>query len=68
MKTLISDLNPEEPSRSVYASMCQLVLRHTDYTEHLHRFKVISICYNKQWSRSLKINYYRTSRDVSSEY
>ena len=36
----ISDLSPEEPGRRVYASMCQLVLRHTDYTEHLHRFKV----------------------------
>ena len=35
-----SDLSPDEPRRRVYASMCQLVLRHTDYTEHLHRFKV----------------------------
>ncbi len=33
----LSDLSPGEPSRTVYLTMCRLVLSNTDYSSHLHR-------------------------------
>lgn len=63
----LSDLNPEEPSRSVYASMCQLVLRHTDYTEHLHRFKDLERCFIRILSEEAETDDKRTVNDIINE-
>jgi len=41
----LSDLSYEDPRRSVYVDMCELVLRHSDYDEHLHRFKDLEHCF-----------------------
>ena len=42
----LADLGPEpESNRGVYVRMCRLVLRHTDYSEHLHRFKDLERCF-----------------------
>ncbi len=34
----LADLSPRDSARSVYVDICRLVLTHTDYTEHLHRY------------------------------
>jgi len=41
----LSDLSYEDPRRSIYVDMCELVLRHSDYNEHLHRFKDLEHCF-----------------------
>ncbi len=41
----LADLSPREPARAVYVDMCRLVLTHTDYAEHLHRFKDLERCF-----------------------
>ena len=42
----LADLGPEiESNRSVYVRMCRLVLRHTDFSDHLHRFKDLERCF-----------------------
>lgn len=41
----LSDLSYEDPRRSKYVDMCELVLRHSDYNEHLHRFKDLEHCF-----------------------
>ena len=35
----LADLSPEDPRRMPYVVLCQLVLKHTNYDDHLHRFK-----------------------------
>jgi len=35
----MNDLSTDDPRYTVYVVMCQLVLKHTNYDEHLHRFK-----------------------------
>ena len=41
----LSDLSYEDPRRSTYVDMCELVLRHSNYDEHLHRFKDLEHCF-----------------------
>ena len=41
----LSDLGPEEGNRRVYSSMCRLVLLHSEYSDHLHRFKDLERCF-----------------------
>ena len=41
----LSDLSYEDPRRSTYVDMCELVLRHSDYDDHLHRFKDLEHCF-----------------------
>ena len=41
----LSDMSYEDPKRTMYVDMCQLVLRHSDYDEHLHRFKDLEHCF-----------------------
>ena len=41
----LADLSCREPARRVYVDMCRLVLQHTDYDEHLHRFKDLERCF-----------------------
>ncbi|QQP42062.1 Uncharacterized protein FKW44_016609, partial [Caligus rogercresseyi] len=41
----LTDLNAEDPRRRDYLEMCDLVLRHTSYSDHLHRFKDLENCF-----------------------
>jgi hypothetical protein len=41
----LSDLSPEDSCRALYIDMCELVLRHSDYDEHLHRYKDLEHCF-----------------------
>lgn len=41
----LSDLSYEDPRRTSYVDMCELVLRHSNYDEHLHRFKDLEHCF-----------------------
>lgn len=41
----LADLGPEDPHRKVYSSMCRLVLLHSEYSDHLHRFKDLERCF-----------------------
>ena len=41
----LSDLSYEDPKRTSYVDMCELVLRHSDYDENLHRFKDLEHCF-----------------------
>ena len=41
----LSDLSYEDHRRTTYVDMCELVLRHSDYNEHLHRFKDLEHCF-----------------------
>ena len=41
----LSDLSYEDSRRTQYVDMCELVLRHSDYDEHLHRFKDLEHCF-----------------------
>ena len=39
------DLGMENPTRQIYIKMCRLVLKHADYSEHLHRFRDLEIIF-----------------------
>lgn len=41
----LCDLSYEDPKRGIYVDMCELVLRHSNYDEHLHRFKDLEHCF-----------------------
>ncbi len=41
----LSDLSSEDPRREVYVRMCELVLRHSNYDDHLHRFRDLEHCF-----------------------
>lgn len=41
----LSDLSSEDAGRALYVRMCELVLKHSDYSEHLHRFKDLERCF-----------------------
>ena len=41
----LSDLSYEDPKRTSFVDMCELVLRHSDYDENLHRFKDLEHCF-----------------------
>ena len=41
----LCDLSWEDPKRYIYVDMCELVLRHSNYDDHLHRFKDLEHCF-----------------------
>ena len=41
----LCDLSYDDGRRGIYVDMCELVLRHSDYNEHLHRFKDLEHCF-----------------------
>ena len=51
----------------MYASMCQLVLGHTDYTEHLHRFKDLERCFIRILSEENETDDKRTVNEIINE-
>ena len=47
--------------------MCQLVLGHTDYTEHLHRFKDLERCFIRILSEENETDDKRTVNEIINE-
>ena len=41
----LCDLSWEDSRRYIYVDMCELVLRHSNYDDHLHRFKDLEHCF-----------------------
>uniref|UniRef100_A0A0K2V8L6 SH3 domain-containing protein n=1 Tax=Lepeophtheirus salmonis TaxID=72036 RepID=A0A0K2V8L6_LEPSM len=41
----LTDLCSEDPRRTNYVKMCDLVLKHSNFSEHLHRFKDLEKCF-----------------------
>jgi hypothetical protein len=46
----LSDLSCEDPQTFSYVDMCELVLLHSNYDEHLHWFKDLEYCWRRRKS------------------